>query len=320
MKHLWLAIGFLTGCLVPSSYALADDTPEALLQDMRTASQSLNYEVSYINVSKQSIDAYRYRHLLSHNVPLAQLLSMDGPRREIVQRGKDISYFETGLQPFTMDGDHIVDALPSVVFGDFSSLAAYYDFISVGRARTLDRVSEVVRVVPRDGTRFSYVLWLDEKTRLPLRIDLLDRDGDTLEQFRAIALLTDEQVVDRMVDLQKAKLPPVIALPAADIPQFNWQPQWLPEGIKEVARTRRPLPNQSIEIDSRLYSDGLFSFSTNVSVSSSGTAEQLVRQGRRTLFTEVRDGNEITIVGELPPLTAKRIADSIVFSAQAQAQ
>jgi sigma-E factor negative regulatory protein RseB len=32
--------------------------------------------------------------------------------------------------------------------------------------------------------------------------------------------------------------------------------------------------------------------------------------------TDVRNGNEITIVGELPPSTAKRISDSIVFTGQ----
>ncbi|MDV3384171.1 MucB/RseB C-terminal domain-containing protein [Klebsiella pneumoniae] len=36
---------------------------------------------------------------------------------------------------------------------------------------------------------------------------------------------------------------------------------------------------------------------------------------RRTVSTTVRDNAEITVVGELPPQTAKRISDSIKFKA-----
>ena len=45
------------------------------------------------------------------------------------------------------------------------------------------------------------------------------------------------------------------------------------------------------------------------------SAEQMLRTGRRTVSTTVRDNAEITIVGELPPQTAKRISDSIKFRA-----
>ena len=317
MKQNWFAVFLATGSRLYSGIASAESSTEALLQDMGKASQSLNYEMGFINITKQGIDSYRYRHAISNRTSLAQLVLMDGPRREIVQRGKDISYFETGLQPFTLDGDHIVDSLPSIVFSDFSLLSKYYDFIAVGRARAADRLSQVIRVVSRDGTRFSYVIWVDEETKLPMRVDLLDRDGETLEQFRVIGFNdVDKVVISSLADLEKANLPPVLSLPASEQVKFTWQVKWLPAGITEVASSRRTLPNMPVTIESRLYTDGLFSFSVNVSATTNGPSEQLIRQGRRTVQTEVRNGNEITVVGELPPSTAKRIADSIVFSAK----
>ncbi|VEA75664.1 anti-sigma E factor [Salmonella enterica subsp. arizonae] len=45
------------------------------------------------------------------------------------------------------------------------------------------------------------------------------------------------------------------------------------------------------------------------------SSDQMLRTGRRTVYSSVRDNAEITIVGELPPQTAKRIADSIKFRA-----
>ena len=314
MKHFWFAVSVLTGSLIYPSIAPAQTASGALLQQMNSASQTLDYEIAFISISKQGIDSSRYRHVHLGKESYAQLLQMDGPRREIVQRGNEISYFEAGLEPFTLTGDHIVDALPALAFSDYGQLAKYYDFIPVGRARIADRASEVIRIVARDGTRYSYIVWIDEETKLPLRADLLDRDGETLEQFRVISFVSGDQVEQALGGLKKAQLPPLLSIPATDRVNFSWEPKWLPAGVTEVSRSRRTLPNLPVPIESRLYADGLFSFSVNVSTSGNPTSEQFVRQGRRTVHTEIRDGREITVVGELPPSTAKRIADSIVLT------
>ncbi|GAA3906718.1 sigma-E factor regulatory protein RseB [Gibbsiella dentisursi] len=313
MKQLWFSVCLLAGSLFYSSIAPAQDTPGAMLQQMNSASRTLNYELAYISINKLGIESLRYRYALVDQQPLAQLLHMDGPHREVLQRGKGISYFEPGLEPFTLPGDHIVDALPGIVYSDFNRLAKYYDFLAVGRTRIADRPCEVVRVVARDGSRYSYLVWIDEDTKLPLRVDLLDRDGETLEQYRVISFVVGSDVQNVMRGLLKANLPPVLSPPAAATAKLGWAVGWLPAGVDEVATTRHSLPNVAAPVESRLYSDGLFSFSVNVSPAASGSAPQYYRQGRRTIQIEVRNGHEITIIGELPTPTAKRIADSITF-------
>ncbi|KDE35337.1 sigma-E factor regulatory protein RseB [Kosakonia radicincitans] len=315
MKQLWCAMSFVATGLFFSVNASADVSSGALLQQMNVASQSLNYELSFISINKQGVESLRYRHVRLNDQPLAQLLQMDGPRREVVQRGSEISYFEPGLEPFTLNGNYIVDSLPSLVYTDFKRLSPYYDFISVGRTRIADRLCEVIRVVARDGTRYSYIVWMDEETHLPMRVDLLDRDGETLEQFRVIAFSVNGQVASNMQTLAKASLPPLLSLPVGDNVDFNWMPSWVPQGFEQVASSRRKLPTLEMPVESRLYSDGLFSFSVNISPANQNSSEQLLRTGRRTVMTTVRDNVEITVVGELPPQTAKRIADSLKFKA-----
>lgn len=317
MKQIWYAVCLLTGSLLYSIHAPAQTTASgALLAQMSQASQTLDYEYAYVLVSKLGVDSLRYRHVVIDKQRLAQLLQMDGPRREVVQRNGEISYFEPGLEPFTLLGDHIVDSLPSIVYANFERLAHFYDFISVGHARIADRLCEVVRVVARDGTRFSYIVWIDTTTKLPLRVDLLDRDGEALEQFRVIAFNADRQVENTMAGLEKVTLPPQLALPASTTADFDWSVNWLPAGVTEASRSRRTLPGINEPIEARLYTDGLFSFSVNVGQATTGNGERLIRTGRRTIHTEQRGSREITVVGELPPATAKRIADAVVFKAQ----
>ncbi|MBZ6409346.1 MAG: sigma-E factor regulatory protein RseB, partial [Kalamiella piersonii] len=290
--------------------------PGALLQQMEQASQTLNYEFAYINVSRIGIESLRYRHAVIDNRVYAQLLQMDGPRREVIQRGNDISYFEPGLDPFSLPGQHIIDALPSLIFADFSQLASAWDFIPVGRSRIADQLCEVIRIVSRDGTRYSYVVWLDVDTKLPLRIDLLDRDGETLEQFRVISFAVDEGVRNLMQGLQKANLPPSLSVPEGEKVKLNWQPGWVPAGMKLISQSRRDIPAMNKTVESQLYSDGLFSFAINITPADKSSVTQTLRTGRRTVQTEVRNNSEITVVGELPPATAKRIADSIDLGSQ----
>ena len=97
MKQLWFAMSLVTGSLLFSANALATPASGALLQQMNLASQSLNYELSFISINKQGVESLRYRHARLDNRPLAQLLQMDGPRREVVQRGNEISYLNRDL-------------------------------------------------------------------------------------------------------------------------------------------------------------------------------------------------------------------------------
>lgn len=312
MKPFWYAVSLLAGSLFYSSVAPAQPTASgALLQQMEQASQSLNYEIAYINVSRLGIESLRYRHAVVDNKVFAQLLQMDGPRREIIQLGNEISYFESGLTPFTLNGGYIVDSLPAVVNADFTKLASHYDFIAVGRTRIADQLCEVIRIVPRDGTRYSYMVWLDSETKLPLRADLLDRDGETLEQYRVVSFAVDEGVRNLMQGLSNASLPPALSVPAGEKVTLDWKVGWLPNGMQLVSQSRRAIPALNKPVESKLYSDGLFSFSINVSPADGNSVEQLLRPGRRTVQTVVRNNREITVIGELPPSTAKRIADSI---------
>ena len=81
MKQLWFAMSLVTGSLLFSANASATPASGALLQQMNLASQSLNYELSFISINKQGVESLRYRHARLDNRPLAQLLQMDGPRR-----------------------------------------------------------------------------------------------------------------------------------------------------------------------------------------------------------------------------------------------
>ncbi|TQQ45782.1 sigma-E factor regulatory protein RseB [Vibrio cholerae] len=308
-------ISALTLFCVNSTTAFAEEeSAEALLYQMNEASQHLNYELSYILVKKNSIEPLLYRHARQDDQQLAHLVYLSGPVREVIRRGDEVSYIEPGVEPFTIESGNMVAPTIPMLNTDVAELSRYYDFVKVGRAREAGAACQVLRVVPKDGLRYSYVVWVDEKSHLPLRADLLDRDGEVLEQYRTISFSVSERLAEIMAGLNKVQLPEVLKLPKGSVQETFWQVTWVPDGFQAMELNRYRMAMTERLVESQMYSDGLFNFSVYVSASDNYSLKgQLVRQGRRTLHSLVKGENEISVVGDIPPATAQRIAQSVMF-------
>lgn len=296
----------------------ADTTvdPQALLHKLMLSRDNLSYEYSYLLINQQGIDVLRYRHARIDDIDYAQLLQVDGPRREVLQRGATISYFDqtASIEPFSLQGSHIIDGLPQVLFADFNQLQQSYHFIALGRARVADHLCNIIRIVSRDGLRFGYVLWLDSDTALPLQAALLTQNGETIEQFRVVNLSIGQYISDEMSKLQHRVLPAIMpGLPHNTAIHSKWRVSWLPVGFRMRSESRHPLAGTNKVIESRLYSDGLFDFTINVTDVDGKSHPQLLSYGARTVQIRVFNGKEISFVGELPPDTAKQILDGIII-------
>ncbi|EJL6676301.1 sigma-E factor regulatory protein RseB [Vibrio cholerae] len=310
-----LLISALTLFCVNSTTAFAEEeSAEVLLYQMNEASQHLNYELSYILVKKNSIEPLLYRHARQDDQQLAHLVYLSGPVREVIRRGDEVSYIEPGVEPFTIESGNMVAPTIPMLNTDVAELSRYYDFVKVGRAREAGAACQVLRVVPKDGLRYSYVVWVDEKSHLPLRADLLDRDGEVLEQYRTISFSVSERLAEIMAGLNKVQLPEVLKLPKGSVQETFWQVTWVPDGFQAMELNRYRMAMTERLVESQMYSDGLFNFSVYVSASDNYSLKgQLVRQGRRTLHSVVKGENEISVVGDIPPATAQRIAQSVMF-------
>jgi sigma-E factor negative regulatory protein RseB len=298
--------------------AFADSSPaEALLLNMNQASQNLSYELSYILIRKNGIEPLLYRHAVDGTQSLAHLIYLSGPVREVIKRGDEVSYIEPGNEPFTVKSTSMVAPTIPLLNTDVSQLSQYYDFVNIGRGREAGTACQVIRIVPKDGLRYSYIMWVGESNHLPLRADLVDRDGEVIEQYRTISYSVSEKLAQLMVGLNEAQLPAVLSLPSSELKNSYWSVDWVPNGFEsqELSRYRMAMTEKVVE--NQLFSDGLFSFSVYVTDSDNQSLkEQLVRQGRRTLHSVVKGTNEISVVGDIPPATAQRIAQSVTFSKQ----
>ncbi|GMQ47695.1 sigma-E factor regulatory protein RseB [Vibrio sp. 10N] len=320
MKKLLTSSLLLFSLFANSAFAEEQSSVEALLHQMNDASQQLNYELSYILIKKNSIEPLLYRHARHEDQQLAHLVYLSGPVREVIRRGNEVSYIEPGVDPFTIESGKMVAPLMPLLNSDVTKLSQYYDYVRVGRAREAGAAAQVFRVVPKDGLRYSYVLWVDEKSKLPLRADLLDRDGEILEQYRVISYTINDHIATMLSSLDEVQLPAVLSLPKGNIEQTFWQVGWVPSGFNPKDLNRYRMIATEDVVESQMYTDGLFSFSVYVSDRDSNSMKgQLIRQGRRTVHSIVTGDKQISVVGDIPPATAQRIAQSVKLNKVQQA-
>ncbi|MGR5093246.1 sigma-E factor regulatory protein RseB [Vibrio maritimus] len=320
MKKLLTSSLLLFSLFANSAFAEEESSVEALLHQMNEASQQLNYELSYILIKKSSIEPLLYRHATHEEQQLAHLVYLSGPVREVIRRGNEVSYIEPGVDPFTIESGKMVAPLMPLLNSDIKKLSQYYDYVRVGRAREAGAAAQVFRVVPKDGLRYSYVLWVDEKSKLPLRADLLDRDGEILEQYRVISYSINDHIATMLSSLDEVQLPAVLSLPKGNIENTFWQVGWVPSGFNPKDLNRYRMIASEDVVESQMYTDGLFSFSVYVSERDSNSMKgQLIRQGRRTVHSIVTGDKQISVVGDIPPATAQRIAQSVKLNKVQQA-
>ncbi len=296
----------------------SDPTAQSLLERSNQASQQLNFELSYIVIKNNSIEPILYRQALNGKQRLAQLIYLSGQAREVILRGSEVSYIEPGIEPFTLKSKSMVAPLMPLLHMNLEALANAYDLVMMGRAREAGVATSVIRVVPKDGKRYSYMVWIDEKSYLPVRGDLIDRDGEILEQYRVVSFRVDNRteggLLDAMRSLNEVQLPPVFSLPKQEVENIQWQVGFAPQGFKPKPHTRYRIPITGKIVETQMFSDGLFQFSVYVAKKDELTLKgQLVRQGRRTLHTMQVMDKEIVVVGDIPPKTAKEIARSVNF-------
>lgn len=296
-----------------TAYAENTDKALELLNSMHKAVKTSNYQIHLLSQDKdQYATTYEYSHLGSEKQDdiKAQLLYLEGPAKEIILNNGITSYFQPDSASFSITSPRITEAFPDVIYNDFSQLVDIYDFILLGKTRTANRSSQLVKIIAKDKDRYSYIIWIDDENYLPLRIDLLDQNGEIIGQQKVVDL--DEKFDSKEIKeyIDSRNYPILLSIEKQNDILDVWHLAWLPKGFKEIAAYNVNFYNS--DIATKLFSDGVFSFTVNVSSEQSNQLNQLIMQGDRTIFSTNINNKNIIIIGNLPKVTIERIAQNIV--------
>ena len=287
------------------------------LEQLSQSLRQLNFTTSFVVVKNNQAEPYHWLHGIGENgLELEVFSHLNGPRRDVLRQGSIVSYIEPDQEPYSVRSPDARTPIPAIFRGDISELEDSYRFISVGRSRVLGRVARLVRIVAKDKYRFSYWLWLDQKTGLLLKMAVLTRQGHLLEQIQFTHLEVSEQLSDSLKQFQSTELPAVSKGKQQLNKTLSWQVNWLPEGFKVVKSNQHRLNSYSRngdkDVEFMLFTDGLVDVSVYINPSQEKFREaEYANDGATLVFNHIVQGIEIGIVGDIPLPTAKKISESI---------
>ncbi|NBC14410.1 MAG: transcriptional regulator [Gammaproteobacteria bacterium] len=317
LRSLPLAILALLWLLWTAS-AHAGDDPRLLLERMNQALEQVQFEGTLVYLHGGDLAALRVSHRRNNGMPGESLLSLTGPVRALSRHAQGVTCMLPDAAPLTVSKGHGHSRFLRSVPLDFPQLRRHYRMESLGRFRIAGRDTRVVGVHAKDDYRYGYRFYIDEASGLPLKVDLLNSDGQAVQQI----MFTDIDIdIDREpAGGQRAVAPPVDApsqAPAAMTGSEAEAPQQagvvatqLPPGFRIISRDRL-VRDDGKDIHQRVASDGLASFSIYVEPPMHGALMGQSRLGAVTAAGGRVGGHQVTVVGEVPPATAQMVLEHI---------
>ncbi len=303
----------------------AQDAKEWLMR-MAEAVEGLNYEGTFVYMTPGKAETFKVFHRVDDRGTTERLIALDGAGAEIIRSATERICIFPRQKLVVVGARSGIDAKGNPLRASLprysERLSQLYEIRLLGTDRALNRETAVIAIDPRDIFRFGYRLWLDKATAMPLKSQLIGSNPEMpLEEVRFTHIRLPRLVAAAAVETQldttgftwrRQSDEPQEAQAAAAVARQSWRSLDLPVGFE--------LLNESLEYtgfsaDPRthlVYSDGLATVSVfvDVAVAASEQAEGLSMMGAANAYSVMQDGQLVTAMGEVPPLTVEQIAFS----------
>ncbi len=320
VRHATARAALLVSTLVVSLAcpALASDDARSWLKRMTDAAKSLNYEGTFVYRQGAHIESMRIIHRAEAEGERERIVSLNGVPREVLRDRTQVTCIMPDDHAVVVDSRRSKGRLVSSFESIDERLESFYRF-SVGDVdRVAGRTARIIRIQPRDEYRYGYSIWLDEETALLLKSELLDGEGNVLEQIMYTSVNLPEIIPDTMLE------PEITgegftwyrsAGGEADARQLSsdWLVGGLPVGFVLKSSYQEPLPKSDVPVRHMVYSDGLASFSVYVErlTTDKEPFAGLSQMGAMNAFGKLVGDNQITVVGEVPKKTVEQVGQAV---------
>lgn len=307
--------------LLLHSVTWAGVTPRDLLSKMSHSFRELDYQGEFTYEYGSHMDTLHIAHAVRDGVEKERLVYMNGAAREVVRDGHDVSCVHPGDQIMRL-GSTIASGPFARSFLGEHDIASHYTLSFGKAARVADRTVIEILVNPADQYRYGFRMFLDEETGLLLKSLTLSSSGKVLERFQFTrieigASIADDALVahgDGSSSAYHHVLTQEGAASASKEPLTS--AGWLPPGFALSARSQQAGKPYMTQLS--MYTDGFSSLTLvlePVAASVAPVRDGKARRGATVAYMRrlsiAGEPYLLTVVGEVPLVTAQKVAQSV---------
>ncbi|MEW6166545.1 MAG: MucB/RseB C-terminal domain-containing protein [Pseudomonadota bacterium] len=310
----------LTLLTLASTAAVGAEEPAAMLMRMSEAARDANYQGVIVYRTQDRLETLRVVHGVREGAEIERIQTLTGAPSEIVKLNGRVICLLPKDRRLTLDRPTPKGLFPVLSEERVAQLMTMYEFEAIGAARVAGRQCHGLAITPKDELRYGYRIWADAETGVPLKVNLVGREGRVLEQMMFTEVEFPEQLPDAVFDteadqarVQSAPPPRAVAVDARALPEASWQFRELPPGFRVAMRERRLTADGGGVVDHVLLTDGLTAISVFSAYreASAPAFQGQSRMGAVHAFGRMLGTFHITVVGEAPPETVRMIGESL---------
>ncbi len=316
---LLLLTGFTTGALAGNSSKAGQ-----WLEQMTTAMSQMSYQGTFVYVREGVVESMRITHVTDETGVRERMYSVNGPYREVIRDSKGVRCVledsASVVEDQVVASSYFPELPLSIIDGDNSGYR-----LGIGKqVRIAGYSARQIRISPKDNFRYGYDLWLEINTGLLLKWVLYDSAENPIANlmFTDFAIGSEVDLAElesdsRPEDFIEMK---TFSLHKTVVTQANprWQPAKLPPGFNLASYSHKKGAEGVYE--HMVYSDGLAAVSVYVeeNATQADVRPGVSQLGTNNAFTRKEGDLQITVIGEVPAITVKSIANEIARSVAAK--
>ena len=311
-----LRIGLCLPALLLSFAAVGEQVgPEQWLDRMAAAVQSANYEGTVIRIQGGKAEALKVVHRVVDGVIQEKVVAQDGSSVEIVRNGNEVHCILPDRQSVVVEEWDDRSTLFSTLPSSDLSFGNEYDLAIVREERVAGRPALLMAIRPHDAYRYGHRIWLDSETAFPLQTQVIDADGNVVEQVRFADISLNQEIhASALAPSVNTESFRWFTQPARHVShkiETSWSSDDLPIGFRVVSTHGEKMRGSGDVVTHILYSDGLANVSVFIAPQGDNNAEGDSRVGGSNSYTAIVDQDRVTAVGEVPVVTVRQIATTM---------
>lgn len=302
--------------------AMADPAMD-WVQKMSSAMRNLNYRGDFVYLHDNQLESMRISHYTDENGEKERLISLNGEAREVIRDNQNLTCIWPSSRKVVVDFSRRNSFSPIFIPEDIARLEKFYDMKLLSNDRVAGMNAVVVHIDPRDKYRYGMKFWINDQNGLMMKSNLINEDGKVVEEvmFTSLKLFDDDEklVVDTMPKIDENFT--LVRYHSGDSSKSfaadnAWQLANAPGGFWRESVLKRKIPGTDHFVQQMVYTDGLASLSIFIEKKTGLSSGGMSSMGAVNAFIRILDDYSVTVIGEVPAITVKQLAESVSYQQQ----
>ncbi|MEY8875380.1 MAG: MucB/RseB C-terminal domain-containing protein [Leptothrix sp. (in: b-proteobacteria)] len=176
-----LLLLLLAGALAPSTSQAGALDAGGVIQRIQSASNRQSYVGTFVISHPGGMSSLRITHVVEGSDQVDRIETLDGPLRQIYRHNDLVHVLWPRSRTASIEHRDLRTTLPTALPSTGLGRLDAYELQADGLDRVAGLEADVVRIRPRDGQRHGQRLWIERRTGLLLRTDLIGAQGEVIE-------------------------------------------------------------------------------------------------------------------------------------------